>query len=318
MAVAQRYGFTGTRRANLPVPKTPADSVLSFASLDTGVFRSQYILTAGTARGPIHLSATERLYGARGRHISVPSIRGSFGAFGVAVSAFAESQSIDSISRSDITARLSPVSFVSLLAGAGRTTDGRDEDNKVSATYARAEAGLRVRNLWLIGGVRRRDSADPGPPRLFDTSFVARSEGSATGITAAIRGQLWRFLWTDVSAIRWPDSAGFYRPRYQTRSELFLRTNLIERFPTNNFGLLFSVVHEYRSGVRFPVATIRTNGVFESPGYRTISTLLEIRILSATASWQFRNLLGERYNQVPFFLAPRQTNFYGVRWEFMN
>ena len=64
-----------------------------------------------------------------------------------------------------------------------------------------------------------------------------------------------------------------------------------------------------------------TNGVppiLAASGYRTISTLLEIRILSATVSWQFRNLLGEPYAQVPTFRMPRQTNFYGVRWEFYN
>jgi hypothetical protein len=99
---------------------------------------------------------------------------------------------------------------------------------------------------------------------------------------------------------------------------LFVRTNLRERFPTNDFGLMFSVIHEYRSGVRFPVQG--TNGInaVTVPGYRTISTLLEIRVLTATVSWQFRNLLGERYAQVPFFIMPRQTNFYGVRWEFLN
>ena len=52
--------------------------------------------------------------------------------------------------------------------------------------------------------------------------------------------------------------------------------------------------------------------------YRTISTLVEIRIMTATISWQFRNFLGERYSQVPTFILPRQTNFYGVRWEFFN
>ena len=54
------------------------------------------------------------------------------------------------------------------------------------------------------------------------------------------------------------------------------------------------------------------------PGYRTTSSLLEIRILSAVVSWQFRNFLGERYTQVPDFAAPRETSIYGVRWEFWN
>ena len=75
-----------------------------------------------------------------------------------------------------------------------------------------------------------------------------------------------------------------------------------------------SVVHEYRSGSLFPTA----NDVTTVPGYRTLSWLLEIRILQATVSWQFRNVLGERYRQVPGLLMPRQTNFYGVRWTFFG
>jgi hypothetical protein len=66
--------------------------------------------------------------------------------------------------------------------------------------------------------------------------------------------------------------------------------------------------------VNFPTGTTVTT----MPGYRTISSLLEIRILNATVSWQFRNLLGERYSQVPGYVMPRQTNFYGVRWAFLD
>ena len=130
----------------------------------------------------------------------------------------------------------------------------------------------------------------------------------------AIRGKLWRILHADISAIRWNDTTGFYRPRYQTRSELFLNTNMIDRFPSGNLGISASLVHEYRSGVNFPFS----GGVVAAPGYRTISSLLEIRILSATVSWQFRNVLGERYSQVPGFIMPRQTNFYGVLLYFFD
>ena len=54
------------------------------------------------------------------------------------------------------------------------------------------------------------------------------------------------------------------------------------------------------------------------PGVRKPADSMPIRVLSAVVSYQFRNLLGERYTQVPGFAAPRQTQFYGVRWEFWN
>ncbi len=54
------------------------------------------------------------------------------------------------------------------------------------------------------------------------------------------------------------------------------------------------------------------------PGYRTIGVQLEIRIERAVLSYRFTNALGEKYNQVPGFLMPRQSSVYGMRWYFWN
>jgi hypothetical protein len=323
MAVGSNYRYTGIRNPVI-IPKTHDDSILALASLDTSIARTQYIATAGVGRGPLRLSATERLYSGSNQTLSIPSVRASFGTRFLVISARAEARDIDSVAHSDVTAQFTPFSFISLIGAAGREAGKRVQDSTFDfrTNYFRGEAGLRLFNLWLLGGVLRRDSTLLSGPIVYDTLFGIRRAGSATGITAAVRGQLWRVIHADLSAIRWNDS-GFYRPRYQTRSELSIKTNLLRQFPSGDFGLLFSAVHEYRSGVLFPI-----NGVSTAPvptilptspfGYRTISTLLEIRILTATISWQFRNLLGERYSTVPTFIMPRQTNFYGVRWEFYN
>jgi hypothetical protein len=79
--------------------------------------------------------------------------------------------------------------------------------------------------------------------------------------------------------------------------------------------LLTSLAHEYRSPARFPVpgdSSISTGHV------RTVAFKIEIRIQTAVISYQFRNVLQERYELVPGFLMPRQTQFYGVRWDFWN
>jgi len=315
MAAGSVYRYTGIRNPVI-IPTTHAESLLALVSLDTGVYRGQYIATAGVTRGPFRLSAAERVYVGAGQTLSIPSVRASFAMRPLVISARAEARSIDSIARSDITAQLTPFSFVSFIGAAGRARGTWVTDSAITTNYVRGEVGLRLFNLWLLGGVLKRDSTRLAGPIVFDTLFGRRPSASATGVTAGIRGQVWRLIHADVSAIRWGGDTVLYRPRWQTRSELSIKTNLLRQFPSGDFGLLFSAVHEYRSRVFFP-----TNGVLPilaDSGYRTISTLLEIRILSATISWQFRNLLGERYTQVPFFVMPRQTNFYGVRWEFYN
>ncbi|HVX41815.1 MAG TPA: hypothetical protein VHB25_19805 [Gemmatimonadaceae bacterium] len=315
MAVASKYDYTGIRTDSIANPKTAKDSAFNKTSLDTTSYRTQYILSLGSSAGPLQLSATGRAFVGGGRSILSPSVRASYALSRLRISAFGEGKGLDSVAREDVTAQLTPLSFVSFLGSVGRATDSRVKDSSFTANYLRGEAGLRIHNLWLLGGILRRDSVRLSPPRAYDTTFVPVEDAAATGVTVGIRGQLWKLLRADVSAVRWNDSSGFYRPRYQTRSELYLRTNLLKRFPTGDFGFSASAVHEYRSGVRFPT----TNGGVEvTPGYRTISTLIEIRILSATISWQFRNVLGERYAQVPGLIMPRQTNFYGVRWQFFD
>jgi hypothetical protein len=327
MLVGSKYDYGGVRTDTLIAsPKTAADSAFNNRSLDTNTFRTQYILTGGTTRGPLRVSAAERLFASGGHTINAPSVRASFLLGRLAVSGFAEARSADSISRSDLTGQFTPLSFVTLLGSVGRASDGRVRDSSFTATYMRGEIGLRVRDLWLIGGVLRRDSVRLSPPAVYDTNFHSVNQPSVAGVTAAIRGRIWGLIHTDVEAVRWNDTLGYYRPRYQTRSELFVRTNWLDRFPSGNLGILASVSHEYRSNVRFPIGvttqtsagTTTTIVPSTALGYRTVSTLLEIRILSATVSWQFRNFLGERYSQVPFFLMPRQTNFYGVRWSFVD
>jgi len=314
LATASRYGYDGIRTHPVANPTNGPDSVFAFASLDTSEYRSQYIANLGTVIGPLRASVGGRVFGGGAQTLVTPNARMSLSLPGVVLSAFAETKSYDSVARADVTARLAPFSFISAIGSVGIAADYRVPGQTVSSKFARAEGGVRLFNLWFLGGILSRDGVRLPPPVIYDTNFKERQTGIATAYTASIRGQLWRLLYTDLSALRWVDSA-FYQPRYQTRSELSVRTNLLDRFPTGNFGFKFAVVHEYRSGVTFPALAA---AVDSAGGYRTISTLLEIRVVSATFSWQFRNILGERYVQVPSFAMPRQTNFYGVRWEFFN
>ena len=322
---------------------------------DTTAFVGQYVVSAGTSYGPFRISATERLRTFAGRTASSPSARASVETPLVAASIFAEASSPLTPSRIEATGRLSPIPRLAIVASASRTGAGTFErmlgdtingrtidsagayqpgplyfypgfDSLEVARYGlppqtnlRAEAGVRVGDLWISGGLIRRDGTTllPPPELIADTSIgtAVRTEGKATARTVAVRGRLFKSLYADAWGIAWNDTTGLYRPRYQSRGELYIQTNLLNRFPKGNFGLLASLAHEYRSTVRFPVAT---GALITTGDVRTVAFKIEIRVQTAVVSYQFRNLLQERYQLVPGFFLPRQTQFYGVRWDFWN
>ena len=79
-----------------------------------------------------------------------------------------------------------------------------------------------------------------------------------------------------------------------------------------------SLSHEYRSSTKFPVGDASSPSVASVPDSRVYNFHLEIRIVSAVLSYQFRNIRGDPYELVPGYLMPRLNQFYGVRWEFWN
>ena len=322
---------------------------------DTTVFVAQYLASGGMTVGPFRVSATERLRAFTGRLVSTPSARASVETPLLAASLFAEASSPLAPSRADATLRLMPISRVALLGSVsrtgagtfdrvlgdtlfGRTIDARGQYQPgpvffypgfdslevsrfalASRTSLRAEAGIRIADLWVSGGFIRRGATTlfPAPELIADTvvGTSVRTEGEATASTIALRGRLFKSLYADAWGLAWSDSTGFYRPRYQSRAELYLQSALLNHFPKGNFGILASLAHEYRSSVRFPLPgdTVRTTS-----DLRTVTFKLEIRIQTAVVSYQFRNLLQQQYQFVPGFFMPRQTQFYGVRWDFWN
>lgn len=356
--LASVESFKGSPRSpNSFAGGTPSED--STARADSTAYENQYLLAAGATLLGAHVSGTERIRVASGRVSHVPSARASFERGWLAASLLGEGKSALDPSRAEATLRLEPFGRVALLGSATRRGGGRfsrifgiggnspvflgaDGTPQIPAgtdssllvvpdTYAdyelspqssyRAEAGIRLHDLWLIGGVLRRGPTTLLPAAGLDEdsrysrSGAARVEGAATATTATIRGRIYGPLHADAWAVAWSDSTGLYRPRYQTRSELYIQTNLLQRFPRGNFGLLTSLAHEYRSSSRFAQADGSVRSV---PGFRTIDFKLEIRIQTAVVSYQFRNVMQERYAEIPGFIMPRQTQFYGVRWDFWN
>lgn len=349
--LASSHAYIAKQRSSTSFATTDTTSGIG----DSTSYENQYLLTGGVTSGFFSLSAAERVRAGQGRVSHVLSERGSATLGSLSLSFLNEGKSYLDPSRTEATARVGLTSRLALLGSASRTGSGDfdrlftevrngsvlDEGGAFSIagfgpfvtpdtseatryrlaarTSTRAEVGVRLRDLWLSGGVMKRGKTTLLSPAIFGAQYgqsaAVRTEGEVSARTLAARGRLWRAVNIDAWAVAWNDSAGFYRPKYQTRTELYIQTNLLNRFPNGNFGLLTSLAHEYRSNSVFPVSG---DSVRVASGYRMIAFKLEIRIQTAVVSYQFRNLLQEKYAQVPGFPFPRQSQFYGVRWEFWN
>jgi hypothetical protein len=286
----------------------PADSA------DTTNSRAQYILTGGLTRGPFRASIATRLRSYEEQTFISPSARLAYDRRWMSVSLFGERRSEDASYGADIGIRLTPFRFLSLAGGASRYASDPVDSLRPTTTALRAEAGLRLGRIWFTGGIVRRDSAVIPGPVVFDTAFKSVLLGPTTTLVATVRGPIYKAVNVDVVALR-ADEGAIYQPQYHVRSRLYVSTPWLSRFPTGNFHIRAGVGHEYRTGVLFPVSQTELR---ESSQYRSISALLEIRLLDAVLSYQFRNVLGAIYEQVPGLEMPRQMQVYGVRWEFFN
>lgn len=286
--------------------------------------RAQYVAAIGYSRGGTRLTGTQRVAVYEGSTYWTPSVQlGTEGRF-AGLSLLAEGDGPDSTRRLEAIARLSPVPFIALAGAIAQVFDrgdsllvgGNDPGALVATeavTHARAEAGLQLGGLWLTGGGLLRGPSTIAPPVLFDSGFQQVREGAVRGAFATARGRIWNALYLDVFGVQWED-AGIYRPRWQTRTEVYLQSRWTSRFPSGHFGILASGRLDHRSSVLFPLGA----AVVATEPSRTLTTLLEIRLINAVAFWQFRNILGELYEIVPGYQMPRQGNLYGVRWQFWN
>ena len=297
---------------------TPAEASsqrLVADTTDTTTSRVQYVAAAGFSRGPFRASVQDRVRAFDDEVYHTPAGRVSVGGRLGVVNLYAESNEFTRATRADVIARFTPVSF---LAFAGSYSFSEQFDSVgVNApppwNAARLEAGIKLLKPWLIGGFITRDTAILAGPVMVDTAYQPVSIGKRTGMYAGLRGQLFKDLNVDIVGTQW-DSAGYYQPRYQVRSEANITTRWLSRFPSGTFGLKVAFVHDYRGRVRFPTLA----GDRTTPASGIMSGLLEIRIGNGVASYQVRNLASSTYQIFPDFIMPRTINIYGIRWDFWN
>jgi hypothetical protein len=291
----------------------PADSA------DTTLSAKQLVATGGFTRWGLRLSAADRLHMMPNGTFNSLEARAAYERKQLAVSFFADYRGPDTTSTEEASARFTPVDFFSLSgAVTHRHGGGIGGGEQVGV---RLEAGLKVFNAWLTGGILRRDATlVPGLP-AYDTSFAAQRAAAATGIFGTIRGKFYKDVGADVWGVRYSNN-GYYRPQVQTRESLYLDTKWLSRFPSGNFGFYGSIAHEYRQNVLFPTSTsaetFDENATFALFSHVLVATV-EIRILDAVIF--FHSTYGINppiYEIVPGYAQPRQLLTYGVRWQFWN
>ncbi|GAC1651293.1 MAG: hypothetical protein NVS4B3_11640 [Gemmatimonadaceae bacterium] len=317
---------------NTPLASASGGGAAS-ASASTEIRRAhaQWIAAGGYAVGNFGLSVVGRLRTVEGTSwasvpglgqppattrnavVFAPSARVHWTPSRITLAAFAERTPSDSSNRLEASARLSLLPFLAVAATVTHRSRSPAPEGGGAEQSARAEAGIRLARLWVSGGALRRDATLLAPPTLFDSAYVPVAEPIATGGFAAIHGPLVGPFSADAIGIRW-SSAGVYRPAYQARSELSVASAWVSRFPSGNFHFLGALQHEYRTSTYAPVA----GGLRSTGPSSVLSSLVEIRIVSATLSWQYRNIVGFPYQFVPGYELPRQLSVYGVRWDFWN
>lgn len=313
---AGSFRFKLTRGDTIIVTPIPGGTVpdSQVFNRDTVRTRPQYLGALGYTAGPLQVNATARARSEDGELFVDNSVRASVSYERLVTSLHAEQRTFDSTLALDATVRFLPLPFLALAGSIGRTSPVSSADKPTSLAM-RTELGLKLGRMWLTGGAFIRDTANFVAPVVFDTAFQAAAEGRRTGTYATIRGKFLGDLGVDAVGMRW-DQEGFYRPRDQARAQLYLDTQWLSAVPSGNLHILAAATLDYRGRTIFPMAAPALP--LEAPVYRTWGLLLEVRILRAVLTYQFRNVFGLQYQQVPGFLMPRQTNFYGIRWDFVN
>ena len=281
-------------------------------TVDSNSFRAQYVVAAGVRRGAAAASAAARYRRIAGESVFSPSLRVRFEGSRFSVRAFAERAGEDSTMRADVSVHASPLGWLSLSASASRRSP-MDDHPDPEATILRAEALLRVRGAELTAGIVSRDSARSPALPIFARGITAAAASDASGLLYGLRVPVYKALIADVLGTRW-ESVDLYRPKDEVRVRLGLDTEWRSRFPRGDFTVRASGTMVNYS--RWLVPT--EEGVVSMAGTRVYSTLLEVRIKTATIFWEFRNPAGARYETVPGYLMPRLMNLYGVRWRFTN
>jgi hypothetical protein len=283
-------------------------------TLERRVSETQYNVSAGYTAGPARLEVEDRL-----RALSGKTYNGASGRLDIVtpvgvVNGFVEHDGFRKTTNADAGIRAQPLPFIALSGSIARSAPIVSGPSiQSSTTSARGEVGLKLFGPWIAAGLITANRTPGLAPIVYDTLLLPTEAGRISGRTASIRGPIRGGFGIDAWVTKW-DPNGPYRPQYQSRSELNYSNNFATRFPRGDFDLRVAGIFEFRGHTNFPLSA----GDVETSVAKTLSGLLEIRIMRAVLSYQQRNILGYPYQVVPGFDMPRVLAIYGVRWDFWN
>lgn len=300
-------------RASEAVTNVGEDGITVTDTVASSRSEAQYDLSGGLTRGPARLELRNRL-----RSIDAATYNSASARFDIAVpwgvlSAFGENDGFRRSTNADLGVRFQPLSFIAVSGSISQTTARSGNAQFPSSRSARGEVGLRVLGPWFSFGAMTLDNAFVPAPVVYDTLLQPVLLGRSEGIIGAIRGPLGRGFGIDAYLTRW-SGAQPYRPQYQSRSEINFSSTFPRRFPSGNFEVRAHGVYEFRGGNTFPLQA----GEIKVVAAKTVSALLEIRIMRAVLTYQQRNILAYQHEIIPGFEMPRVLAIYGVRWDFWN
>ena len=301
--------FKGTTAPDRNVSATTLADTLERRASET-----QYNLSAGYTLGALRLEVGDRLRALGGTKYNGVSGRLDLVTPIGVVNGFVEHDGFRKTTNADAGIRAQPLPFIALSGSVARSipvTSGGS--GQPTTTSARAEVGLKLFGPWVSGGFITSERGPGLAPVVYDTLLLPTEAGRVSGRTASIRGPIRGGFGIDAWVTKW-DTAGRYQPLYQSRSEINYSNNFAKRFPRGDFEIRVAGIFEYRGHTTFPLDA----GDVQTDIAKTLSGLLEIRIMRAVLSYQQRNILGYPYQVVPGFDMPRVLAIYGVRWDFWN
>ena len=301
-------GFKGTRSPDRSV------GALAFGdTLERRASETQYNFSGGYTLGALRLELADRLRSLGGTRYNGASARADLVSPIGTLSGFVEHDGFRHATSADVGLRAEPLPFIAVSGSLSRSAPTGTGSSGVAATSMRGEAAIKLFGPWVSVGLISTDNQSALAPLAYDTLLLASGLGRVSARTASIRGPLLAGFGIDAWVAQWAYSDP-YLPKYESRSEINYSNDFARRFPRRDFEVKVAGVFEYRSHTRFPVST----GEVGTGVSKTLSAILEIRIMRAVISYQQRNIMGYQYQIVPGFEMPRVLAIYGVRWDFWN